>query len=123
MTEREQTRQASGDTQTSDPEELRRGIEETRSDLGDTVEALAQKADVKAQFSAKVDERKEALRQRQESIKGKVGDARERVPGATPEDAKRAAGQVARKAEERPLPAVGVGIGIGLVLGWLIGRR
>jgi ElaB/YqjD/DUF883 family membrane-anchored ribosome-binding protein len=99
-----------------DPESLRREIEETREDLGDTVEALSQKADVKAQVSAKVDERKAALKQ-------KVGGVRERASGATPDDAKRAAAQIAHKTEERPFPAVGVALGIGLLLGWLFGRR
>ena len=38
------------------PEELRRDIERTRRELGDTVEQLSQKADVKAQVRAKRDE-------------------------------------------------------------------
>jgi ElaB/YqjD/DUF883 family membrane-anchored ribosome-binding protein len=109
--------------QTADPEQLRREIEETRSELGDTVEALTHKTDLKAQFSEKVDQRKAALRQRQEGLKTKVGDARGRVSQATPEDAKRAASQVAHTAEERPFPAIGVALAFGLTLGWLIGRR
>ena len=36
-------------SETRSPEEIRRDIEETRGELGDTVEALAAKADVKAQ--------------------------------------------------------------------------
>jgi ElaB/YqjD/DUF883 family membrane-anchored ribosome-binding protein len=102
---------------------LRHDIEQTRSELGDTVEALAQKADVKTQVAEKVDERKAALRERQEQLKSKVSDARERVSGATPDDAKRAASQVAHTAEERPFPAIGVALGVGLLLGWLLGRR
>jgi ElaB/YqjD/DUF883 family membrane-anchored ribosome-binding protein len=99
-----------------DPEALRREIEETREELGDTVEALSQKADVKAQVSAKVDERKAAL-------KKKVTDARERASVATPDDAKRAAAQIARTTEERPFPAVGVALALGLFLGWVLRRR
>ena len=38
------------------PEELRRDIERTRRELGDTVEQLSHKADVKAQMQAKRDE-------------------------------------------------------------------
>ena len=38
------------------PEELRREIERTRRDLGDTVDALSQKADVKQQARQKKDE-------------------------------------------------------------------
>jgi ElaB/YqjD/DUF883 family membrane-anchored ribosome-binding protein len=106
-----------------DPEELRRDIEQTRSELGDTAEALAQKTDVKARVSEKVDERKAALRERQEELKAKVGGARERVADATPDDAKRAASQVAHTAEERPFPAIAVALAVGFVLGWLLRRR
>jgi Protein of unknown function (DUF3618) len=38
------------------PEEIRRAIERTRLELGDTVEALSQKADVKEQARQKKDE-------------------------------------------------------------------
>jgi ElaB/YqjD/DUF883 family membrane-anchored ribosome-binding protein len=105
------------------PEELRREIEQTRSELGDTVEALSHKADVKAQVSQKVEERKAALRGRQEELKAKAGQARERMSGATPEDAKRTAARVAQTAEEKPFPAIGVAFGVGVLLGWLIKRR
>jgi ElaB/YqjD/DUF883 family membrane-anchored ribosome-binding protein len=109
--------------QTRDPEELRRDIEQTRSELGDTVEALAQKADVKAQVSEKAEESKAALRQRQERLKATVSGARERVAEATPEDAKRAASRVAHTAEERPFPAIGVALAAGFLLAWLLRRR
>jgi ferric-dicitrate binding protein FerR (iron transport regulator) len=53
MTARDSTgRQAGGAT--SDPEELRQEIERTREELGDTVEALAHKADVKARVQERV---------------------------------------------------------------------
>ena len=45
-----------------DQEQLQHEIEETRAELGDTVDALAQKADVKARVSEKVEQRKAALR-------------------------------------------------------------
>jgi Protein of unknown function (DUF3618) len=38
------------------PEEIRRDIEQTRRELGDTVDALSHKADVKAQARQKKDE-------------------------------------------------------------------
>lgn len=113
----------------SEPEELRRDIEQTRAELGDTVEALSHKTDVKAQFSKRVEERtaglrarRAELRQRQADLKAKVTDARGRASDATPEDAKRTASRVAKTAEERPFPAIGVAFGAGLLLGWLIGR-
>ena len=55
----------------SDPEELREQIEEDREQLGETVEALAQKADVKGQVQEKVAERKEQLGAAAEQAKQK----------------------------------------------------
>jgi ElaB/YqjD/DUF883 family membrane-anchored ribosome-binding protein len=92
-------------TQADDPEELRREIEQTREELGDTVEALSDKADVKGQ------------------IKEKIAGARERATDATPDDAKEAALLVKGQAEERPLPAIAAALLVGALLGWLIGRR
>jgi ElaB/YqjD/DUF883 family membrane-anchored ribosome-binding protein len=106
-----------------DQEQLQHEIEETRAELGDTVDALAQKADVKARVSEKVEQRKAALRERQEDVKARVNGARERVSRTTPDDAKRAASQVARTAEERPFPAIAVALGLGLLIGRAIGRR
>lgn len=53
----------------SDPEQLREEIEEDREQLGDTVEALADKTDVKAQVQEKVAERKEQLKGTADQIK------------------------------------------------------
>ena len=47
------------------PEDLRREIERTRRELGDTVEALSQKADVKQQ-----------ARQKKEQVQQQVADNR-----------------------------------------------
>jgi len=68
-----------GEKPPSDPEQLREEIQEDREQLGDTVEALAQKADVKTQVQEKVDERKEQLRDVQEQLKSKVGETAEQA--------------------------------------------
>jgi ElaB/YqjD/DUF883 family membrane-anchored ribosome-binding protein len=107
----------------ADPEQLRREVEQTRAELGDTVDALSQKADVKARFSQKIDERKTALSGRGQNARAKATEVRGRMASATPEDAKRAVSRVAETAEERPFPAVGVAFGAGLLLGCLVGRR
>ena len=57
-----------------DQQELREQIEETRSDLGDTVDALSAKADVKAQVKDQVDERKAQLRDQQARAQAKLND-------------------------------------------------
>jgi ElaB/YqjD/DUF883 family membrane-anchored ribosome-binding protein len=105
-----------------DPDELRRDIEQTREQLGDTVEALAHKADVKSRLSEKLDGGKAAVRERQEQLRGKVVEARDRVADASPDDAGRAASRVAHTVTERPLPAVALALAIGLALGWMIKR-
>ena len=100
-----------------DPEELRKEIEETRQELGDTVEALSHKADVKAQAREKIDERKQAASAKADELKQKVSQA-------TPEDVKSAAGGAAATARDRPeIPAIAAALLFGLLLGWLIGRR
>jgi ElaB/YqjD/DUF883 family membrane-anchored ribosome-binding protein len=110
-------------SQEKDQEQLQHEIEETRAELGDTVDALAQKADVKARVSENVEQRKAAFRERREDIKARVNGARDRVSSTTPDEAKRAASRVARTAEERPLPAIAVALGVGLLIGRAIGRR
>lgn len=62
-----------------DQDELRRQIEQTRSELGDTVEALSAKADVKAQVKEKVDERKDQLHDQQEQAKVKLDEVQEQA--------------------------------------------
>ena len=54
------------------PEEIRADIEQTREELGDTVEALAAKTDVKARSRAKVDDAKD-------QAKAKVDEAKQRA--------------------------------------------
>jgi len=110
-------------TQETDQDQLQHEIEDTRAELGDTVDALAQKADVKARVSEKVEQRKAAFRKRQEDIKAKVSGARERASSTTPDEAKHAASQVARTAEQRPFPAIAVALGLGFLIGRAVGRR
>jgi len=45
-----------------DPEQIREEIEATRRELGDTVEALAAKADVKAQVGRRIENTKASAR-------------------------------------------------------------
>lgn len=100
-----------------DPEELRREIEETRAELGDTVEALSHKADVKGRAKDKVEERKQA-------VSAKADELKQKVSGATPDDVKTAASGAAGTARERPeIPAIAGALLFGLLLGWLLGRR
>ena len=102
---------------TREPEDIRSDIEDTREQLGETVEALAEKADVKGQAKAKVDETKQRFTR-------KAGDAKDKIAGASPDQAKTAASSAASTAQQRPLPfAVGGAFAVGLVIGVLVAKR
>lgn len=106
------------------PEQVREEIEQTRSELGDTVAALAAKTDVKAQA-------KKAAEEAKQTVSGKVTDTKESVTGkkdefissaqeATPESAQEAGRHVLTFAKENSLP---LAVLAALLLGVLIGRR
>jgi uncharacterized protein DUF3618 len=102
---------ATDETQKS-PEEIRRDIEQTRVGLGDTVEALAHKTDVKAQARERVDSIKQTAQHKREEF---VSKAR----SATPDSAQSGAKQVTSKAQRNPLPFAIAG---ALLAGFLLGR-
>lgn len=98
--------------QAQSPEELRRDIEQTREQLGDTVEALAGKTDVKAQAKRRITALQGTARQKRDQVKAKA-------KAATPESANAGAQQVAAAARTNPLP---LAMGSALVVGFLLGR-
>jgi methyl-accepting chemotaxis protein len=77
-----------------DPEQLRQDIERTREQLGDTVEALVAKTDVKAQAKEKVNHLSGRLKggtaQAKEQATARVAQARDQLTAKT-NDAKQAA--------------------------------
>jgi ElaB/YqjD/DUF883 family membrane-anchored ribosome-binding protein len=102
---------------TPEPEEIQWEIDQTREELGDTVEALARKADVKGRAKKKA-------AATQETLKAKVGEVQERVSEATPEQARQTALQTAESVRERPVPAIAVAALVGgLLVGWVLARR
>jgi ElaB/YqjD/DUF883 family membrane-anchored ribosome-binding protein len=125
-----------------DESEIRKEIEETRTGLGDTVEALAYKTDVKARVKDAVDDRvtaaKGSLTSAVETVKDTVADAmgttRQTVKNTTRKVARsssQAASRVGDRADDAR-DAIGSGIGrvaqnpLGLVggafaVGYLIG--
>jgi ElaB/YqjD/DUF883 family membrane-anchored ribosome-binding protein len=109
------------------PEELRAEIERTQEQLGDTVEALAQKTDVKAQASARIDAAKESVQQTvhgvQESVQHTRDDFVAKVKQSTPESAGAGAQQVSATVQEKPVPFAAAGaFAAGVLVGWLLGR-
>jgi ElaB/YqjD/DUF883 family membrane-anchored ribosome-binding protein len=108
-------------------EQIERDIEATRADMGDTVEALAEKTDVKAQARKQADEVKAQAQEKLTAAKTKVTDTKDDLLGkaqeASPETARTAAAQVQQTARENPLPvAVGAAVLVGFVLGRLSKR-
>jgi ribosome-binding protein aMBF1 (putative translation factor) len=75
---------APADDPASEREALLDEIEETREELGATVEALAHKADVKAAVQEKVEEGKEQLQRKELELRSKLRHALDgpAVPGA-----------------------------------------
>ena len=94
------------------PAEMREEIERTRQDLGDTVAALAEKTDVKAQAKRKVQETKATVVDRKNELVGKAKEA-------SPASASSAATQASQKARENPLPLAALG---AFAAGFLAGR-
>jgi len=99
--------------QTRTPEEIRADIEQTREEVGDTVEALAAKTDVKAQARQRVDEVKANLHAKTDQVKAKVTDA-------TPASAQQGGQTVVEKVKANPTPFV---LGGAMLLAFVIGRR
>jgi ElaB/YqjD/DUF883 family membrane-anchored ribosome-binding protein len=90
------------------PEQIQQDIEATRQALGDTVEALAAKADVKARVHDRIDATKE-------SVAEKIGRARE----ASPDSVSSAASQATTTAKQNPVPVAAIG---AFAAGFLLGR-
>jgi ElaB/YqjD/DUF883 family membrane-anchored ribosome-binding protein len=101
-----------GVTDARDPEQIKEQIEATREELGDTVESLAAKTDVKAQAKRRIEETKSSIAARKEELLGKAKQA-------SPEAAVSAASGASQKARENPLPVAVAG---AFALGFLAGR-
>lgn len=110
------------------PEQIRADIERTQQELGDTVEALAHKTDVKAQASARIDAAKESIQETVHGTRASVSETKDefvsKVKQATPETASAGAQQMSAAVQDKPLPFATAGAFVaGVLLGWLVGRR
>jgi gas vesicle protein len=109
-----------------DPSTIRREIEETRAEMGDTVEALGYKADVKSRakenVQGKVGSVKEKITGAKDSITGSAGSAVGSVSDATPdpEQVKQQAKRAAGVAQENPLGLAVGSLAVGFLAGMLI---
>jgi phage tail protein X len=95
-----------------EPSQIREEIEETRAQMGDTVDALAYKTDVKTRVKESIADKRERLIEQVQGTTHKVGDA---TPDG--EQVKEGAKQAVGVAQENP---IGLAIG-GLAAGFLAG--
>ena len=92
------------------PEAIRADIAQTRQEVGDTVEALAAKTDVKARAHEKVDEIRATVRSKTQS--------------STPEGAQKGGRQVVDTVRANPAPFALAGAALfGFLVARLTGRR
>ena len=121
-------------TSSSREDELRQDIERTRAQLGDTVEALAHKADVPARVKDKVHDTKETVQLKAEEVTEHVLEGTEALQARATEMAsqtERLIHQALEKlpppvaqriepliatARQRPLPAAVIAVAVLLVL-------
>jgi hypothetical protein len=98
--------------ETRTPDEIRADIEQTREEVGDTVEQLAAKTDVKTQAQERVAEIKGNVRQKAEELKSKASSS-------TPQGAQQGGQQVVTTVRSNPAPFALAG---AVLVGYLIGR-
>ena len=99
-----------GDEQRT-PEEIEAEIERTRREMGDTVAAVAEKADVKAQAKSKVDETRERLLHKKDEMLN-------RTRAAAPDSAGEGTAKLTRAARDhRRELAIGGAVLVAFVLG------
>ncbi len=109
-----------------DPDVIRRDIEQTRERMGETVDALGYKTDVKSRakesVTGKVDSVKEKLVGAKDSVSESVGGARDSVSGATPSagDVQHQAKRAVGVAQENPLGLAVGAVAVGFLAGMLI---
>jgi hypothetical protein len=98
-----------------DPSQIREEIEHTRSEMGDTVDALAHKTDVKSRVKESYADKKERLRNQMMGTTSRVSDA-------TPDSQqfKEGARHAVGVAEENPIGLALGGVAAGFLAGMML---
>ncbi len=105
----------SSEAEEKSPAEIRAEIEETRQKLGDTVEALAEKTDVKAQAKGKIEDVKG-------QAKAKVEDVKVKAKEAAPESPQEGVRQAQAVVKQNPKPTAIAGALVVLFVLWRLLR-
>jgi gas vesicle protein len=98
-----------------DPQAIREEIEDTRERMGDTVDALAYKTDVKSRAKEKVTDKVDSLK---EKVTGATGTVSDSAPSG--DDVKQGAHRAVGVAQENPLGLAIGSVAVGFVAGLLI---
>jgi type IV secretory pathway VirB10-like protein len=119
--------QMNGDAANRTPEEVQAEIEETRAELGDTVEALVAKTDVKGQAKQAVTDAKATVAGKAADVKqtvtGKKDDVTAAVQETTPENVTETGRRaVALAQDNRPVLIAAGTFALGLLIGSRRGR-
>src|SRR4051794_704521 len=102
-----------------EPSQIRQEIEDTRAEMGDTVDALAYKADVKTRVKESIADKRDRLVAQVQGSTHKVGEA---TPdgGEIKEGVKEGAQQAVGVAQENPLGLAIGGVAAGFLAGMLL---
>jgi len=94
---------------------IREEIEQTRSEMGETVDALAHKADVKSRVKESLEEKRDRLREQMAGTSSRIGEA-------TPDrgEVKEGARQAVGVAQETPIGLAIGGVAAGFLAGMLL---
>ena len=105
-----------------DPDRIREEIEQTRAEMGETVDALGYKTDVKARAKDSIQDKKESVMGAASSAKERLVGAGQTVGEATPdsEQVKRQARRAKSVAQENPLGLAVGAVAVGFLAGMLI---
>lgn len=105
-----------------EPDRIRREIEETRERMGETVDALGYKTDVKARAKDSLQDKKESVMGVAQSAKERLVGAGQSVGDATPdaEQVKHQARRAKSVAQENPLGLAVGAVAVGFLAGLLI---
>lgn len=98
-----------------EPSQIRQEIEETRAEMGDTVDALAYKTDVKTRVKESFSDKRDRLIEQVQGSKEKVGEA---APDG--QQVKEGARHAVGVAEENPLGLAIGGLAVGFLAGMLL---
>jgi ElaB/YqjD/DUF883 family membrane-anchored ribosome-binding protein len=98
-----------------DPDAIRQDIEQTREQMGETIDAIGYKTDVKSRA-------KESVTDKTDAIKSKVGGVMGKANDATPStgEVKQGAQQAVGVAQENPLGLALGAVAAGFIAGMLI---